>query len=176
MSTATLPRTAQAAAEPPGCPVWCDATHNPTADRGEVYHIGALTPVPVRSAYGDARCDASIDVFIDQCDDPGEPGEPTIGLLVGMDGGLSLTTGQALNLAAVLLGHAFRMAAAELSVPAQDVRLGDEIHTPEGWQVVTGLIHDGKRAEVAIYTVHDEDPAARYDLAERVLVRREVTL
>lgn len=158
-------------------PVFCADPAGCEAQRdwdGSLYHGSAFRDVTVNSA-NDSGPD-TVSVSASRVDDPTDgPADPVLHVLlvrVGVD--IEMSPGQALGLAEALAEYA-RLAGGHLLPVAQDVRLGDQVLTPAGWQTVTGLLHDGLRDEVAVFTVSDDDPAARYQVGERVAVRPEAT-
>jgi hypothetical protein len=151
------------------CPAWCVECDDAGND-GSVHHGGEIRRTPADPA-GQVM---SVSTY--RFDDPDGEQEPAaISVVFGkvMHGDdiddMTPATARALG---QLLVRAADDIEPERVADVQDVRLGDELATPAGWQTVTGVMHDAQCREVALYTISDEDPAGRYGLDDQVTIRR----
>ncbi|HWB35967.1 MAG TPA: hypothetical protein VHA75_08080 [Rugosimonospora sp.] len=165
------------------CPAaWCTADHSRPDPEGE-YHHGTLaelsaTDIDVHMGREYRR---TLYVLLDRLDgdeDDPRPGSPSVCVDTDPPGPhtcVSMTPIEALALAATLVRAAFA-AAVELELSALDVRLGDEIATPDGWEVVESVLINtvGPRVEFFTMEKYGSDEGYRYAPDAPVRVRREV--
>jgi hypothetical protein len=140
-----------------------------------------------------AEDDGSLDVSLSRLDDqpgtlgdgdPGQAGSTTVDVYVGTGCGAaaSLTPENALRLAEVLREHALRAAGPDgVEVPADRVRVGDELLTPDGWervemQDVDGWLDEGHDRAVNLSTIaHDGEEGYRFLIGGPVRIREAVS-
>lgn len=147
---------------PVPCPTWCVRDEFDEFD-GTVRHVGAEDVLVFRDEAGkDRECY----VVLSRWDDPdGTISEDTSVSIVFEDSsGFDMMPGTAFELGAIIARAGAAGTTGPNFVEVEDVRLGDSVETPAGWQTVTGLMHDALCAEVAIYTTSDEDAAMRVPL------------
>lgn len=144
------------------CPPWCVGDHFDATD-GTVRHAGAEEIVLFRD---EKDTEHEVYVVLSRWDDPdGTIAEDTaVSLVLDQREGFDMTPAAATELGAMIARIGAAGTAGPNFVEVEDVRLGDSVETPAGWQTVTSLMHDGLCAEVAIYTTSDEDAALRVPL------------
>lgn len=163
-------------------PEWCPNECLPDQSDGSVFHMS--TPQELATA-GDK---VILDVCLTRIDDEDDgPGDTTVTLSTGFDADADLSPEQALQLVEILREHAVRAAGSKgVEMPVERLRLGDEIRTKDGWEVVEVIMVDGWCCGIPpqpghLHPVkvstngHDEDdvdPEYRYDMGDLVRVRR----
>ena len=160
-------------------PTWCAAVAECEAARdvdGTILHTSDYRSVEAANA-ATGRPEELV-ISLSRCDDPdGEQGPTSVYVMSAERLGceLRLPPAAARELAALLLEAADR-AEPEHDMAAAEVRVGDQLRTADGWETVTGLLADGLRHEVAIFTDDDTDvdEAMRPDLDAPVRIRRAV--
>lgn len=164
------------------CPPWCGGTCRPDWD-GSVFHCQPTIEINV-----DRPGDGHPGVSLSRIDDePGQPGDTSIDLLIGTKAGASLTPGQALAMAELLRAQALTAAStAGVDMPVERLRLGDEFLSPDGWQAVELVDVDGwccgvppepdhaHLVRVATDAHEIDEQAWEYDAGTLVQVRRAV--
>lgn len=164
------------------CPPWCDGNcHGWSDDAGWQYHGSQFVTVP---AAEHRSGQTGIDVSTSRLDGPDGIGEPQIHLMTGTDSLPSedwlLTPGNARRLAAYLLNAADRvepLPAGEVVTLARDIRTGDDLLTPDGWQHVYMVLIDDSADHAAAFTPERNDTDGdgwQFTLTTSVTVRRGV--
>ncbi|BCJ65076.1 DUF6907 domain-containing protein [Polymorphospora rubra] len=162
------------------CPPWCVGGCEAWDEgNGERYHGSAFSSVHVKEPdYPRTKVTVS-----NVREDDDQMGATQIHILIDGIGDMDWNIGpDAARKLAALLGRAADnadpMPAGTETVPACDVRLGEHILTPDGWQVVRDLLMVTDTDTAAFYTDERTDEISsgwRFDLAEPVRVRRAVT-
>lgn len=134
------------------CPAWCTGHRSRDTD----YHASEIGRLVVTGRENGVPVEHGIDMFLDRLDeDDDQPGVTAVVIGLARDTA-ELTPADALRVAALLTRHAF-LAAGSLDVPADRVRVGDQIERiPGEWQPVTCVLQDAYRREVAIYTANPQ--------------------
>jgi uncharacterized protein DUF6907 len=164
------------------CPDFCDGTctTRPEVD-GDAHHTSGFASLTVPSDRIGKFTD--LDVSVSRTDDDFQPGTPVVNLLGFVNGGTTLPASLARELAAMLLNAADiadPLPAGVMPIEAKQVRIGDEISTPDGWQKVVGqmafLASDDSAAQVNVWTDdYDHDPDTdgwKFEPGDIVHVRR----
>ena len=184
----TLATTALLMPEPdderrlPRCPEFCDGTCADWNDEaGSLHHTSGYTSMSTAS---DARGQRMVWlVSASRTDENFLAGTYDVNLLPEHGAGATMTPGEARQMAALLLNAADLadpLPVGVLPVDAKQVRIGDEISTPDGWQKVVGqmahLASDEGAAQVNVWTSDvDHDPDTDgwlYRLGDIVHIRR----
>lgn len=165
------------------CPPWCPNGCLPDGSDGSRLHMSA--PRPVAHVAGDAP-----DVSLSRLDPEDGEGQTLVSLFLGDRAHADMTPDQALLLAELFREDALRAAGTKgVEMPVERLRLGDEIRTKDGWEVVEVIMVDGWCCGIPprpghLHPVkvstngHDEDdvdPEYRYDMGDLVRVRRVVS-
>lgn len=148
------------------CPSWCVGDHFDDTD-GTVRHAGAEEIVLFRDEKDNEH---EVYVVLSRWDDPdGSIAEDTaVSMVVDQREGFDMTPAAATELGAMIARIGAVGTTGPNLVEVEDIRLGDSVETPSGWQTVTRLMHDAQCAEVAIYTVSDDEAALRVPLGTLV--------
>ncbi|HEY0700269.1 MAG TPA: hypothetical protein VGD43_20995 [Micromonospora sp.] len=133
MTTATRQTT--------GCAPWCPPEGcEPDRYDGSVFHMSQPVDVPTSEGTG------VLDVCLTRLDEESEPGQVEVCVNVGADIGRSthLTPAQTLAYIETLRAHALTAAGPDgVEIPVEQLRLGDELSTPNGWETVEVVLVDG---------------------------------
>jgi hypothetical protein len=166
---------------PAPCPPWCGADHSRPDPDGEYHHgtVGGLTATDEGFDGDDHH--RPVWVMLDRLDgDIDNPVRGAASVCVDSDPAgphtcTAMTPAEAVALAALLVQAAF-IAAGELELRALDVRLGDEIFTTDGWQIVESILINTVGPCVELFTIdqYGSDVGEQYMPTAPVRVRREV--
>lgn len=162
------------------CPGWCQRQHPAPEPFGEEYHRAKVADLVLTGMGLDGEIPRATAVVLHRFDDDGVTGAVSVDLEVNLEPGsevVEMTPAEALNLADQLLKAAFA-AAGVLDLPVLAVRIGDEIETSDGWQIVESILINTVGPMVELFTVeqYSSDVGWSYAPAATVRVRREVSL
>jgi hypothetical protein len=147
-------------------PAWCVRDDYDKHD-GTVRHCGGEAEMSFTDETGKTH---EVYVVLSRWDDPdGTIAEETsVSLVADSSTGFDMTPAAARELGQMITDAGAACDTEPNLVDVASIRLGDEVETPDGWQEVTCLLHDAKCAEVAIYTIHDDEDALRLPLGTLV--------
>lgn len=162
----SVPDTAEAAcAECTAGYGWCDGGCRDTEPvepgdeewQDDDYHCGAVAPLPMmrftRNGWRDLH-DVSLIVRHDE--NEGDDSQPLIMIdYPHRDCGIAMTARQARINAAWLMNAADLLdplPTGAMATTAVNVRIGDLLDTPDGWQKVTGLLFDAAIEQASVFT------------------------
>ncbi|MDQ7905507.1 hypothetical protein RB614_13335 [Phytohabitans sp. ZYX-F-186] len=179
MSAPVLARKVAEAAILP-CPKWCDGSCAEWTDKdGSTSHWGDFAEVVVDSH---ERSKVAISVTLTQIDSASEGrGDADVHLVSGRLGeDFRFTAATARQLAGGLLNAADTadpLPAGVTQILAEEIHVGDEIETPDGWQAAYMIMIDSRARSVAAFT--DERDASDtdgwpFEFGDPVTVRRAV--
>lgn len=149
------------------CPPWCTSDEVDRHD-GTVRHGGPEEVVLVTDETGrEHECYAGLSRW----DDPDATiaEDTSVSVVFDNTNGFDISPAAARELAAAL-GRVAAAAEPNL-VYVESTKLGDQVFVDGEWQTVTLLVHDGRRGEVALYTVSEDDAAIREPLGTLIDVR-----
>jgi hypothetical protein len=166
---------------PAPCPPWCGADHSRPDPDGEYHHgtVGGLTATDEGFDGDDHH--RPVWVMLDRLDgDIDNPVQGAASVCVDSDPAgphtcTAMTPAEAVALAALLVQAAF-VAAGELELQAQEIRIGDQVLTSRGWQTVESVLVNTAGPAVELFTVEEygSDEGFRYAPTRLVRVRRGV--
>lgn len=161
------------------CPDFCDGSCTDWNDRpGNLHHTSGFDTLTVG--------DRDIDISTSRSDEDGKAGEHVVNMLsLHRAVELTMSPGTARQLAAMLLNAADAgnpLPDGVLAVEAKQVRIGDDIFTPSGWQKVVGQMAffagGDSDAQVNVWTDdYDHDPDTNgweFQPGDIVQVRRRI--
>lgn len=158
------------AAAPHQCPPWAAVCDPDVADPRYVYHCSG--EVPMRDTAG-----AALSVTVAHDVDPDTPSNPVVQVATDRDS-VSLAPTVALNLAWEAREAALVAAWPDgVEIAVTDLRLGDEILTPFGWQAVEYVFVDGwvdpngRAVAVAVTITEKDEDALGFPLHGKVMAR-----
>lgn len=156
-------------------PKWC-TNHTVNQVDCDVEHQTDQLSLILDDAVSGAAVDVNVSAYRFDDADGDHEREAHLSIWFGDRDGLDIPVTAGREFAALILQTVNAVEGSPNFVEVEAVKLDDEIHVGDEWQTVTVLVHDGRRSEVAVYTVSDEDAALRVPLGTVVEVRHSADL